>query len=465
MKKLILSLMSGLLLSATFFSCNDDNYIGSSMQPDTDVLSVYYDTVGVKSETVLKSGLYLRNSTAVLGEYTDPTFGTVKSDFLAQLYCPYNFTFPDDVSQIDSAYVDLYYSSWFGDSTESHHLQVWELDKKTPDSDTKYLSTTDPSEFTSKTRLLASGGFSAADFASGDSIKSLYGFQRVVRIPFDLATANRILAENKSHPEKFKDAQSFADYFKGIYVTTDVGNGSLLYLTHAEVEMRYLTHLWSNSSGKKSRDSLVVAGAYFPVTKDVRQINRVDHPDLSRYLTFSPSDTIDYIYAPAGMVTKVTIPDSLFRKGTGKLSGTTINSLKLKISATQLSDADYKLSPPEKLLLIDARKYDDFFSGFNVNDGMYSFVADYDSYNEDYVFGLSYYAQKMIRSYADSTSTEFSPYREFLLVPVKVVQNSSEVDVRLEHVVTPSAVKIRSGSHPDTPMQLRVLYSKKRNDN
>src|ERR1035437_7754944 len=129
MKKTFLSLFCGLLVSAALFSCVDGNTIGGSMQPDQDKISVYPITVPVQTETILQDSVYLRNSLAVLGEFTDPTYGTVKSDFMAQLYCPFNFKFPDDVHSIDSAYMDLYYDSWFGDSTTVHHMNVWYLDQ------------------------------------------------------------------------------------------------------------------------------------------------------------------------------------------------------------------------------------------------------------------------------------------------------------------------------------------------
>jgi hypothetical protein len=67
----------------------------------------------------------------------------------------------------------------------------------------------------------------------------------------------------------------------------------------------------------------------------------------------------------------------------------------------------------------------------------------------------------MVRENDDSTLIEITPFTEMLLIPVTVVQNDDEDDVRLEHVITPSAVKICSGTHPDRPMQLKMVYTKK----
>jgi hypothetical protein len=463
MKKKLLSILCGFCLSAALFSCTDDNTIGTSMQPDQDKIAVLCDTVRVKTETVSQDGVNLRNSLEVLGEFTDPTYGTVKSDFMSQLYCPYNFSFPDDVNSIDSAYMYFYYTKYFGDSTTVHHVNVYEIDKKALDNYTTYLSSESVDDYCSKTKLLASGSFTTGDFMNTDSIKALSTYSAAVRIPVDLSLAERFLADYRADSTIFETPKSFRDYFKGVYVTTDYGNGSLLYITTTKIEMCYNTYLYSYAM--KLRDSLVVGASYFPVNKEIKQINRVTHKDLSSYLQTTSTDSLNYIYAPAGMFTKVTIPKEIFAKDTGLLSGTYINGLSLTVNATQVEADkddpwDYAMEPPESLLLIDASRVDDFFDGFNLSDGMYTFLATYDSDDEDYVFDLSYYAQKMVREVADSTSTDFTPFTEMLLIPVTSVTNDDGDDVRIEHVITPAAVKICSGNHPDKPMTLRIVYSK-----
>jgi len=466
MKKTFLSLFCGLFLSAALFSCVDGNTIGGSMQPDQDKISVHPITVPVQTATVLQDSVYLRNSLAVLGEFTDPTYGTVKSDFMAQLYCPFSFKFPDDVNNIDSAYMYLYYDSWFGDSTTVHHMNVWYLDQSSLDASTPYGSATNVSNFTSKSILLASGTFTTGDFLTTDSAKALSTYAPALRLPLSKALCSQFLADNKSHPEKFAHPSAFNNYFNGIYVTTDYGNGSLLYITHSEMEMCYNTYLYSNASGKQLRDSLVVGASYFPVNKEVRQINRAEHPDLRSYLNPTASDSLNYVYAPGGMFTKVSLPDTLFQKGK-LLSGKTVNGMKLYVNATQVDDTkDFALAPPTSMLLIDASKVNAFFSGFELNDGLYSFVADYNKDSLNYTFDLSYYAQKMIRHLVDSTSTDatkaFKPFTEMLLIPVTTVKNADKESVRLEHVISPAAVKILGGNHPRRPMQLKVIYSKMR---
>jgi hypothetical protein len=456
-KNFFLSLCSFFIFAA-LFSCNDDNILGLSIQPGKDKISVAYDTVLVTSKTVFLDSVYMKNSIAALGEFKDHTFGTSKSDYMGQLYCARNFSFPDDVNQIDSAYIYLYYNSWYGDSTALHHVNVYELDNPL-DADQTYYSNTDVSKYCSMDKLIAEGTFTTGDLYSTDSVRELSTYQPCVKIPVSMDLADRFFKDAKNYPEKFKTPEAFKKYFNGIYVTTDYGDGSILYVTKTSLELCYDT--WVENSTNGERDSFVIGGSYFPITREVKQVNRVEHPDLSSYITTS-SDSIDYIYSPAGMFTKVTVPDTLFTKDSGLLSGKTISSLRMTVLATQLDDSwNYALSPPKTLLLISESEVKSFFQNFELNDGINSFLASYDSTKEDYVFDMTAYAQKMIHKMDGTGDTsDFTPFTDMILIPVAVVQNDDGDDIRVDHLITPSAVKVRSGSHPYQPMMLQVLYTK-----
>ena len=109
---------------------------------------------------------------AALGEFTDPTFGTTQSDFMAQLYCARNFKLPDDVTHIDSANIYLFYRSWFGDSSEVHQVNVYELNNSL-DLNKPYYSKTDVSKYCDRSKLIAQGTFTTGDFYTSDSVRAL----------------------------------------------------------------------------------------------------------------------------------------------------------------------------------------------------------------------------------------------------------------------------------------------------
>ena len=460
MKKVILNVLVALCLALVSVSCSEDNLIGSSIQPGQDVVNVYYDTMSVVSETVFQDSLRLRSSGALLGKITTPDFGILKSDFLSELYCPYNFEFPEGFKQIDSIHLYLYYDSFYGDSNAVMNVNVWQLDKAKLSSAPTYHASINPLDYCSMTKKLGHLAYTTADYATSDTLKQNSDYQKVLRIPLSMALADSFYSHNRSHPEYFSTPEAFKDYFKGIYITTDFGDGSLIYISLAELEISYKTYISTAWTDNENMDSLVVQAAYFPVTKEIRQVNRVENQDLKNKLNVQPTDSLNYIYAPAGMFTKVRISSDLFNANNGKLKDATINTFKLYVEAADIEENfDFAFDKPTELLLIDSSKVTDFFNGFNLNDGKSSFIAEYDATENRYIFNMSYYAQKMIR-YNKGVTIGFTPFSTMMLIPVNKVKNVSENVIRLEHMITPATVKIRSGVHASNPMQLRMVYTK-----
>lgn len=453
----LLTLPLAFTLLTALTGCTDEGALGHSLQPGQDGISVDYDTVSVFSETVVVDSMLSRSSAAYLGEFTDPFFGTTSCDFLAQLYCPYNQAFPDDVVQIDSAFLYLYYDSWFGDSTTMMHVSVYELDQPLQ-RNVPYYTNIDVKPYIQQARTLGKISFTAGDMYSTDSMKLLDSYQTVVKVPIDVNLGNRFLRDSRD-PVKaafFKTPEAFTQYFNGLYVDCDFGNGSITYVNHTELELCYGTTLES-STMEGLRDSFVLGASYFPITKEVRQVNRFSHPDLRHYVNpFNPADSLNYVFSPAGLYTRITLPNQLFTE----LNGNAINAMTLNISATQLDEATYGMAPPSTMLLIRESDATDFFTRFEVSDNTYSFLADYDKSDECYDFNLSYYAQKMVRAMADSTSTTFEPYTSMLLIPVTVVTSNDGDEVRIEPLLTPSAVKIKGWNHPTASMKLELVYTK-----
>jgi len=326
----------GLLAGVT--PCNDDNVIGGSLQPVQDGIDIYYDTICVFSETVQVDSVLYRSASAYLGEFTDPTFGTTNCDFLAQIYCPYDYAFPDDVKRIDSSYLYLYYTEWFGDSTAIMHVNVYELNQKLTVGQS-YYTNLDAEDYCDKSKLLGHVSFTTGDMYSTDSMRELDTYTTVIKVPIDLSLGNRFLKDSRdsSLAEYFTSPKKFREYFNGIYVSCDFGNGSIAYITHSELEFCYGTTLESTTM-EGLRDSFVIGASYFPVTKEVKQVSRISHPDLDKYLNpYDAKDSLDYIFSPAGLFTRVVIPSSVF----DTLGGKSVNAMNLKVNATQLDEWTY----------------------------------------------------------------------------------------------------------------------------
>ena len=116
-------LLIGLGLGVTILSgCSDDlNLVGSTIQPDGDKMPVYVDTFQMQATTLLMDSVYARTTNGLLGEFYDPLYGNVKSDYICQFYCPDDFKFKHEPinGQIDSIDFKIMYQNGAWVRTES----------------------------------------------------------------------------------------------------------------------------------------------------------------------------------------------------------------------------------------------------------------------------------------------------------------------------------------------------------
>ena len=128
--KINLYILSLGLAASVLFGCSDElTQVGSGIQPDDDVPSVYADTFYMTGKTLLMDSVYAKTAYGTLGEIYDPLYGNLKSDFLCQFYCPDNFRFrytPAD-GKIDSVEFKIMYTSWIGDSLTPMRAQIYEV--------------------------------------------------------------------------------------------------------------------------------------------------------------------------------------------------------------------------------------------------------------------------------------------------------------------------------------------------
>lgn len=449
MKKYALFLITVCLF---LVACTDGNSLGNSLQPDKDKMTTDTATFTLASKTVITDSILQRNSRAVLGEYTDPDFGTTKADFMAQLYCPPTFGFPEVIdNEIDSVFLYLFYNEWFGNENALFETSVYLLEK-TLDLEQAYYTNIDIDEYCSRNNKLGSATFTPVTAKNEWTDLEAY----CVRIPLSTDFAQQMLQDYQADSTLFDGPRNFAEYFPGLYVTLSYGNGCMVYVSDAQLELCYNVK-YKDANGVM-RDT--VAANYFPITKEVRQVNRYEHPDLSGYLAELENDSLNFIYAPAGLFTEVEFPMVALCE---RLSEKNINYARLKVSATAMSDGDWSLTPPEKLLLLKEQDIHSFFGEYNKADDINSFLATYDSDEACYIFNLSDFVQKSIR-YADNDldSTQvFEPFDKMLILPVEEVINDDKVSLYLLQDTRPSAMKLRSAKNPVAPMKLELVYSSK----
>jgi len=127
------SLYKGLFI--TFFallltvSCDDNlRQVGFTIQPVQDRLAVGVDTLMLEATTVQVDSVFSKTNYPVLGEYIDPVFGSIKSEYIGEFYLSPGAEFKEG-AVIDSVRTVISYTTMMGDSLSPMRLSVYEVTK------------------------------------------------------------------------------------------------------------------------------------------------------------------------------------------------------------------------------------------------------------------------------------------------------------------------------------------------
>ncbi|MBE6286976.1 MAG: DUF4270 domain-containing protein [Mediterranea massiliensis] len=382
----------------------DDNTgsLGIDMLPDTDGLITKTKIYEVSTRSVAVDSVYAKTSTGYVGKFTDPEFGYYESSFLTELNCTENFRFPavykyDEATKtgsgnmagdsIVSTALVVYYSTWFGDSLNACRMSVYELDKRL---EKNRYTNINPELYYDKYNpdaLIGRKAYSAFDTSVPDSIRyetDAYGdytYYPNITFNMDKEFGNEILRLNREHPEYFKNADTFIDnIFKGIYVKSDMGDGTILYIDRVDMKMmlcqHYVDTLGVALKCKDGTDSL--SYAYYTVfssTKEVIQANQFLNSDIIAERVAEEGHT--YLKSPVGIFTEATMPYDQIHK---ELEGDTLNSVKMTFTNyNQESNYEFSMDAPTDVLLIRKNEVKDFFENNKLPDNITSYTATHNA--------------------------------------------------------------------------------------
>lgn len=201
-------LFSGIVLFAALFlfSCTEEfTDIGINLLPSKDFVNIRSnDTITVESFTEYRDSVPTRNKTySYLGGLYDPYFGSVSSDFVAQLRLTQRWPSGGDNVIIDSVKLYLYISGAKGELGVDQIISLWEITEKLS-SDSVYYSTRDPH-----------AGYYIGSFAlprvEKDSAQTLQ-----VSLPLSFG---EYLLRDTTKLFQGGSGEDFRDFFKGVYVT------------------------------------------------------------------------------------------------------------------------------------------------------------------------------------------------------------------------------------------------------
>jgi hypothetical protein len=134
--------IAGFVLAALALTACDEttDSIGSSLTEVTDGVLTETATFSVASSSLVADSVLSRNMTGYLGKVRDPETGAyITGDFMAQFYCPENYSFPPADSILsrngegkiiaDSCELRLFFNDSYGDSTQTMKLTAYEMNK------------------------------------------------------------------------------------------------------------------------------------------------------------------------------------------------------------------------------------------------------------------------------------------------------------------------------------------------
>jgi hypothetical protein len=449
------SILLLIFLSLLTFSCTDNlAEIGANIQPGSDDISIGTGIFNVTTKDSLINSIVSNSSYFLLGNFTDSKYGSTRAEILAQLMHPLEPFNPGTV--IDRAEIILTYS-FLGDTVSPIRISIYEMNKKTFLKDTTtYRTNIDPTEFCDQSILLGQ--------------KSI----RIKNNTLEKGTDTTHINLSKTDAErlfKLKDYYNsdadFLNNFKGIYLKSDFGASTMLYLHKTskvegisnEILIRLYTH-YNYKLGNDTTIRNVKIQRDYPANMEVKQVNRIQHPDINTFISNNINNNdSNYISSPANIYTKVTIPLKAIRHSMDSVIGSKkriINKALLKVEVTRPNYGLFTQPLVGKLLLIKKDSVDYFFNNkillANSTSALVSSVTSaLNATTNTTEYYYTYDLAKLLTAELKKASTDKI---EMLLVPVQQMYSlyyapSSEL----------SAVTIKSGKNKTSPMRIKMIYS------
>lgn len=483
-----LKFLAAVGLAATLYSCDDTTTGVGEFVADADEITASAQTFEATTKTLKYTdlnpdGVFSRTSSAYLGKFTDPDFGTYTTDFITQINCTEDFEFPDRLVSIDTTTLELSYASFFGDSLAPMKVRVDVLKEAIDDTGENlglYYTSYNPEDFYNATGLpLAEQEYAVRDNswtdAEIDSIKSANGYYPPLVINLDKkATWNigneqkngtfseYLLTKYKEDKNNFKDAYSFIhNVLPGFYVHNTGGEGSILYIGDIWLRMKVSYYI----TGSEGQDSLVYTSIPFAATNEVFMSTRLNNSE-DALDKLAEEKTHTYLKTPAGLCTEVKLPlqemyDAL---GTDTLNSVSMAFTKYKNASDNSASSPYKMGTPQNLLLIRKNEVKDFFEQRKNYDSKTTFLGTYSSTTNSYSFSQ---VNRLISQIFSDMRTKEEPtegwdeYNTMVLIPVKTETDSQGNTIGLSHDLEVNSAKLIGGEGEEgKKIKMEVIYTK-----
>lgn len=426
-----------LIISIFGFSCNKNEELGSNVQPQENMLNVSFDkSFPIYAHTIKEDSIKTDETTInLIGSYYDPIFGLTTAGMYTQFrLITENVDFGTN-PVCDSIILSLAYYSHYGDTNANLNLNVYEI------SDNFYLA----NSYYSSDRL----GTYKTNLANINFVPQLTDSVNIggtnyapqLRVKLKKSLGQKII--EASGTSYLADNTSFADFFKGLYITTSPvaigGNkakGEIIYV-NALSSLSKLTMYYHNDADTLSYNFLIDDNAarfntfeHYKFTSASSSFKQQINGDTTL------GDTRLYLQAMAGTKIRLKFPDVISLNNLGKIA---INQAQLviKIDPTTISDT---LTPPARLSLavINTDGTLSFLPDINYGESYYG--GAYNSTENEYRFNISKYVQKAL------LNSSFDDNGLYLVI--------SGASINANRVV------LFGPKSPDNNMHLEIIYTK-----
>lgn len=462
--KLIKCLLLTAMTLMAFVQCDDNtNTIGGSIIPPKDKITAETKEYKATSRTIMVNDSILANSSdTYLGQYTDKETGVIfNSSFITQFSCSEDFEFPKEGVIGDSATytkLRLYFNDFYGDSLNSMSCEVYELDNTLLEG-TPYYTNLTPEDFYNEEKTpLAIKTFNVVDFSKHDTLLNSENYSRHIEIVLPNSIGNKFIskyyekdAEGKQiGKELFANSEVFInEIFKGVYIKCTHGDGTVLKIYRARIDVGFKRFIKSSSG---ELDSIQSLSAPFYSGKEVLQSNKFSTKGLEK---LAEETEHTYIKTPAGLFTEVTLPVIDVME-----NGDTINSA--KISFTRYNQEESLSSTPHNtLLMVRKSNMHRFFLRYELADSKSSYLTSFTSSDNQYIFSnIGELFKLCYKEYIEGIENDPEwesknpDWNKVVLVPVSTTEDSNKNIVKIVHDIGIGSVKLRGGTSYEIPIQV-----------
>ena len=443
-------------LTAILMACKKDDSVGITIQPQEDEIIVASDTFIIESENYYVPAISAQADSMILGEFYSAKYGTTKAELLLQIAPPIDYRFPEAKynPQPDSLVLMMYYNTWFGSSYAPLEFSIYEINKKSIDYNTQYLSNLNIGDFCDSTILMGKRLMTSIDLSHADSVSEDTAATPYVRYKFDQTQLERFF---NMPQDVYKNEETFLDEFKGLYITTRYGTSTMICFNQISMHLYY--HYTYQKNGK---DTIVNTSIIFPSNKEVRQLNKFTHPNIEEVTVCN--DSINYIKSAAGIYPKIRIPIGEMSKRIYSTIGNkqlNINAAEIIIENIAYDNTDIYMGQPYYLLALTTEQFDDFIKYNTIPSATdtTAVIANYIENKGGYKLDLAYFITKYLRN----ETVEENDVIEMILMPVIVETATATTGTTSVTSIKPltqlAATTIRSGKNEHSPMRIKILYN------